>query len=131
MDFREALLINRYCSSLNSVLRFRPIGLTLRAAPALAARGHPRLTQAGSWRPTHCCGLFWTALVFDLAYNIQWTWRAISTARSDQRMASFACGHRISNGEDRVINSSRAPIATWALRNSLGATRSASTLCAI
>jgi hypothetical protein len=41
---REALLIDRYCSSLNRYLMFRPIGLTLRAAPALAARGHPRLT---------------------------------------------------------------------------------------
>src|SRR5580765_3883019 len=29
-------------------LVFRPIGLTLRAAPALAARGHPRLTKAGN-----------------------------------------------------------------------------------
>jgi hypothetical protein len=30
------------------LLMFRPIGLTLRAAPALAMRGHPRLTKAGN-----------------------------------------------------------------------------------
>jgi hypothetical protein len=33
---------------LNSYLMFRPIGLTLRAAPALAMRGHPRLAKAGN-----------------------------------------------------------------------------------
>ncbi len=57
MDFREALLINRYCSSLNSVLRFRPIVLPLRAVPALASRWEatPRLTQAGSSLPAHRC----------------------------------------------------------------------------
>jgi hypothetical protein len=47
-DARKAILINRYCSSLNNYLMFRPIGLTLRAAPAVATRGHPRLTKAGN-----------------------------------------------------------------------------------
>ena len=35
---REALFINPYCSSLEQISMFRPIGLTLRAAPALATR---------------------------------------------------------------------------------------------
>src|SRR6476646_3558835 len=61
MDTAKRVLINRYCSSLNRFLMFRPIGLTLRAAPALATRGHPRLTKAGN-NPTNSQLLYWFRL---------------------------------------------------------------------
>src|SRR5947207_4736783 len=57
--------------------------------------------------------------------------RAAIAARCDQPMASFAVGQRMSGGAERVISSSRDPMATWALRNSSGASRSAPAVFAI
>ncbi len=63
----ERSFINR-CASRISERTLRDFEQT---APALAARGHPRLTKAGTGRhqPRHPF-LFWTALVYDRAYFV-------------------------------------------------------------
>src|SRR5947209_19127930 len=46
---KRSLLIGTFV--FEQILMFRPIGLTLRAAPALATRRLPRLTKAGNTSP--------------------------------------------------------------------------------